>query len=91
MDKPAIICYNATVMAITKSAKKAIPQNKKRKARNIVYKNKMKNLLKEVRFLISKKETNEAKKLLPSVYEILDKSAKVGVIKKTPLQEKSLE
>ncbi len=69
-------------MPITKSAKKALRQNIKRKESNFVYKTKMKNLLKKVRGLVSEKKIEEAKKLLPQVYKILDKSAKVGVIKK---------
>ncbi len=69
-------------MPITKSTKKALRQNIKRKESNFVYKTKMKNLLKKVRGLVSEKKIEEAKKLLPQVYKILDKSAKVGVIKK---------
>ena len=69
-------------MAITKSAKKSIRQTKRRKIQNLVYKNKIKTLIKEARSLVLQKKVNEAKKLLPSIYEILDKSAKVGVIKK---------
>lgn len=69
-------------MPITKSAKKALRQSVRRRARNLIYKNKIKSLLKEVRNLISQKKTEEAKKLLPQLYKILDKAAKVGVIKK---------
>ncbi|MBI1866296.1 MAG: 30S ribosomal protein S20 [Candidatus Staskawiczbacteria bacterium] len=36
-------------MAITKSAKKSIRQNRRRNAQNLVYKNKIKNLIKEAR------------------------------------------
>jgi len=68
-------------MAITKSAKKALRQTEKRKVRNLIYKTKIKNLLKEVKKLVSQKKKEEAKKLLPQVYKILDKAAKVGVIK----------
>lgn len=75
-------------MAITKSAKKAIRQNKRRKVQNLVYKNKIKNLIKEMRSLILAKKIEEAKKLLPAVYEALDKSAKVGVIKKNTASRK---
>lgn len=75
-------------MAIIKSAKKAIRQNKRRKVQNLVYKNKIKNLIKEMRVLTSAKKIEEAKKLLPSVYEALDKSAKVGVIKKNTASRK---
>jgi small subunit ribosomal protein S20 len=69
-------------MAITKSAKKAIRQSAKRKEQNIVYKNKIKTLVKEARILVSTKKLAEAKKLLPEIYKALDKAAKVGVIKK---------
>ena len=69
-------------MAITKSAKKAIRQNKKRRELNLVYKNKIKNLVKEARVLVLAKKIVEAKALLPKLYQALDKAAKVGVIKK---------
>jgi small subunit ribosomal protein S20 len=69
-------------MAITKSAKKAIRQNATRKAHNLIYKNKLKKLVKEVKTLIVQKKVDEAKKVLPQVYAILDKSAKVNVMKK---------
>ncbi len=75
-------------MAITKSAKKAIRQNARRKARNLIYKNKIKALIKEVRSLVLEKKKEEAKKLLPQVYKILDKAAKVGVIKKNAAARK---
>jgi len=69
-------------MPITKSAKKALRQNQKRRARNLVYKKKMRDLIKEVRSLVLEKKIEQAKKLLPQVYKILDKTAKVGIIKK---------
>lgn len=69
-------------MAITKSAKKAIRQNKTRRTYNLVYINKMKKLVKEAKSLVMQKKVAEAKALLPKVYEILDKTAKVGIIKK---------
>ena len=69
-------------MAITKSAKKAIRQNKKRRIANLVYINKMKKLVKEVKSFVAGKKIKEAKELLPKVYGILDKTAKVGIIKK---------
>ena len=69
-------------MAITKSAKKAIRQSARRKVHNLVYKNRIKSLVKEIGILVSAKKTGEAKKLLPSFYAALDKAAKVGVLKK---------
>ncbi len=69
-------------MAITKSAKKAIRQSARRKEQNLVYKNKIKKLVKEAHSLILAKKQTEAIKLLPNIYSALDKAAKVGVIKK---------
>jgi len=69
-------------MAITQSAKKSIRQSARRKVQNIVYKDKIKALVKQVRALVSAKKTEEAKKLLPEIYRALDKAAKVGVTKK---------
>ena len=75
-------------MPIKKSVKKALRQNVKRRARNLVYKTKIKNLIKEIRSLVSEEKIEEAKKLLPPVYKILDKAAKVGVIKKNTASRK---
>jgi small subunit ribosomal protein S20 len=69
-------------MAITKSAKKAIRQSATRKEQNVVYKDKIKKLVKEALALVSAKKMAEAKKLLPEIYKALDKAAKVGIIKK---------
>ena len=69
-------------MAITESAKKAARQSARRKEQNLVYKNKIKKLVKEARALVLAKKSTEAKKLLPEIYKALDKAAKVGVIKK---------
>ena len=75
-------------MAITKSAKKALRQSLKRRKTNAVQKSKIKNLLKQVRNLASQKKTEEAKKLLPQLYKILDKAAKTGLIKKNTAARK---
>jgi len=75
-------------MPITKSTKKALRQNIKRRARNLVYKKKMRDLIKQVRTLVSEKKIEEAKKLLPQAYKILDKTAKVGIIKKNTASRK---
>lgn len=75
-------------MPIKKSAKKALRQSLKRKVRNLAYKNKIKSFLKEVKNLILQKKFEEAKRLLPKVYKILDKAAKVGVIKKNTANRK---
>lgn len=69
-------------MAITKSAKKAIRQNKTRRAANLIYINKIKTLVKDTKAFVAQKKVKEAKALLPKVFQILDKAAKVGIIKK---------
>ena len=69
-------------MAITKSAKKAIRQNKRRKAYNLTYKNKLKETIKKAKALVASKKVAEAQKMISEVYGILDKTAKVGIIKK---------
>jgi len=74
--------YYKNTMAITKSAKKAIRQSATRKEHNIVYKDKIKALVKQVKTLVLAKKMAEAKKLLPDIYQAFDKAAKVGIIKK---------
>ncbi len=69
-------------MAITKSAKKAIRQNKRHRVRNLAHINKIKSLIKEVRTFAAQKKFKEANELLPKAYQALDKAAKVGVTKK---------
>lgn len=75
-------------MAITKSARKALRQNIRRRAKNLVYKTKIKNLIKEIRTLVTEKKIEEAKKILPQIYQILDKAAKTEVIKKNTADRK---
>ena len=75
-------------MPITKSAKKFLRQSAKRQKKNLYYKDKMKALVKEVRLLISQNKKEEAKKLMSSVFQILDKSAKKNIIKKNAASRK---
>lgn len=75
-------------MAIKKSAKKALRKSLKRRKQNLLKKQKIKSLLKEVKGLVSQKKIEEAKKLLPQVYKALDKAAKTGVIKKNTAARK---
>ena len=75
-------------MPITKSAKKALRQNIKRRAINVQKKRKLKASLKEIKKLISQKKNEEANKLLPQVYKILDKAAKTNLIKKNTASRK---
>ena len=75
-------------MPITKSAKKALRQSERRRIRNLQKKRKIKNLIKQVRSLISQKKIEEAKKLLPQIYKLLDKAAKTGLIKENTAARK---
>lgn len=75
-------------MPITKSAKKALRQNIKRRAINVKKKRKLKTSLKEIKKLISQKKNEEANKLLPQVYKILDKAVKTNLIKKNTASRK---
>jgi len=75
-------------MPIIKSAKKALRQSKRRKIRNVQRKEKIKSLFKEVKSLVSQRKIEGAKKLLPKVYELLDKAAKTGLIKKNTASRK---
>lgn len=54
----------------------------------MVYIRKMKSIIKEIRELGLAKKTEEAKKLLPQAYKILDKSAKENIIKKNTASRK---
>jgi len=75
-------------MAITKSAKKQIRKNKQQRAHNLLYLNKIKKILKDVKTFVVQKKQKEALEMLPKVYGILDKAAKVGIIKKNAASRK---
>lgn len=68
-------------MANTASAKKALKSSLKKRVFNIRRTRAMKDAVKEIGTLISAKNREEAIKLLPAVYQALDKAAKRGVIK----------
>jgi len=68
-------------MPITKSAKKALRQNIKRRAQNAKTKNKFRVLSKKLRGLVSEKKINEAKKTLILATKAIDKAVKTNVLK----------
>ncbi len=76
------------IMPITKSAKKALRQSKKKRAVNIKYKKKTKELIKKVKGLVLENKNEEAKALLPEIQKALDKSAKKNIIKKNTASRK---
>lgn len=63
-------------------------QNIKRRNKNRQTKKRIRGLVKEVKILISQKKIQEAKKLLPLMYKLLDKAAKTGLIKKNTAARK---
>ena len=69
-------------MPITKSAKKALRQNKRRRQRNLRQLNALKETIKKIKKLIGENKKEEALNLLPIVYKVIDKAAKNGIIKK---------
>jgi len=69
-------------MPITKSAKKALRQSKRKRVSNVRRKTKFRDLTKEFRKAIAVKDFAKAKELLPKVYQSLDKAAKGKTIKK---------
>jgi small subunit ribosomal protein S20 len=75
-------------MPIKKSTKKSLRQNPRRRAKNILYKSKIKDSIKLAKALVLEKKQDEAKKILPKIYKAIDKAAKTGVIKKNTANRK---
>ncbi len=75
-------------MPITKSTKKRLRQNPKRRAINMKRISEMKKLLKEASVLISGKDKGAVEKMLPQIFKVIDKAAKRGVIKKNTAARK---
>jgi small subunit ribosomal protein S20 len=69
-------------MPIIKSAKKALRQNKRRRARNIAKLDAVRLLRRSILKLVAAQKSKEAQEKLGLFYKALDKAAKTGVIKK---------
>jgi small subunit ribosomal protein S20 len=69
-------------MPITKSAKKALRQSRKRRTRNIAKKTRIKTLKKEYLKLVSAQDIAKAKEKIAEFYKAVDKAAKTKVIHK---------
>ena len=69
-------------MPNTKSAKKALRQNEKRRIKNLSQKRGIKRAVKNYKSILSDGGVEDARKQLSSLYKNLDKAAKSGVIKK---------
>ncbi len=68
-------------MAITSSAKKAFRASKKKRVFNIRRKSAIEKQVKDFRKLIATKNKAEALKLIPGIYQVLDKAVKTNYIK----------
>ncbi|MBU2082020.1 30S ribosomal protein S20 [Patescibacteria group bacterium] len=69
-------------MPITKSAKKALRQNKRRRVRNVKQSRSLKDEIKSLKKLVTAKDKKGAGEALPKVYKALDKAAKTNLVKK---------
>ncbi len=69
-------------MPITTSAKKALRSSKRKRVFNLRRKNVLQDETKKVRKLIAAGKKDEAVKMMPQVFQSIDKAAKRGVIKK---------
>ena len=68
-------------MPITSSAKKALRSSEKKRVFNIRRKNEAEKELKAFRKLVAAKDKSGAEKLLPGLYQALDKSVKGHLLK----------
>ncbi len=75
-------------MPITKSAEKALRQNKRRREKNLRRLNVLKDTVKKIKKLVEANKKEEALKLLPLAYKAIDKACKTGVIKKNTAARK---
>ena len=75
-------------MPITKSAKKALRQTKRRTIQNLRRKEAYKKVLKQIRRQLAAGKVSEAEALVAQAYQALDKAAKTGVLKKNAAARK---
>ena len=75
-------------MPLTKSAKKRVRQDKKRREYNRSWKTRMKNKIKKIDSLIQQGKIIEAKESFPSLMSFIDKVASKGVIHKNKAARK---
>ncbi len=68
-------------MAITSSAKKALRSAKKKRIFNLRRKSAIEDQMKEFRKLLTKKNKVDAIKIIPSLYQALDKAVKTNYLK----------
>ncbi len=69
-------------MPKTTSAKKALRQNVRRRARNLERKSNIKMVVKKFRKLIETKQIKEAEAYLPTLFKTIDKMGKEKLLKR---------
>ncbi len=69
-------------MPITSSAKKALKNSKKKRVFNLRRRDKVNDIVKQIKKLVNESKQAEAKKLLGEAYQAIDKAAKAHTIKK---------
>jgi len=67
---------------------KALRASEKRRVRNLRVKRHVKKVIKTYLKAIANKDLETAKQMLPTVFSVLDKAAKYGVIKKNTASRK---
>lgn len=67
-------------MPVIKSAKKRMRQNVKRRARNFPVRSELKTMFKKGLTLIKNGEAEEAKKIMPKIYSIIDMACKKNIL-----------
>lgn len=75
-------------MPITKSAKKALRVSDRKQVFNIRRKKGIEHVLREVKKLLKDKKVAEAEKLIPKIYQAIDKASKSKTIKKNTAARK---
>jgi small subunit ribosomal protein S20 len=75
-------------MPNTKSAKKSLRQDQRRRQENSIKKRNLRELLKNIKKMIKDNQAAEAQKLLPDYDRAVDKAAKTNVIKKNTAARK---
>ena len=75
-------------MPITRSAKKALRQSKRKRVLNLKRKDAIKDIAKKIKRLAAEGKHAEALTLLPEAYKALDKAAKKDTIKRNTAARK---
>lgn len=75
-------------MPQTKSAKKELRKNRRKRVLNLLAKKQLKDRIKTLLSFVAKKDIKKAKQTLKNAYQALDKAAKRGIIKKNAASRK---